>query len=83
MTGPESQGGDDQDLDDRVIYHLDQENRRLKEELELVRAAGYLYLQTTGKYSWDLNCGQFWHSGDPNNRVVQYSGNLNNGQVRY
>ena len=36
MTGPESQGGDDQDLDDRVIHHLSEENRRLKEELDLV-----------------------------------------------
>jgi hypothetical protein len=26
-----------QDLDDKVIHHLSEENRRLKEELELVR----------------------------------------------
>ena len=37
MTGPEGQGGDDQDLDDKVIQHLSEENRRLKEELELVK----------------------------------------------
>ena len=28
---------DSQDLDDKVIHHLSEENRRLKEELELVR----------------------------------------------
>ncbi len=46
MTGPESQGGDDQDLDDRVIHHLSEENRRLKEELELVRTMHSEYLNT-------------------------------------
>ncbi len=34
MTGEEAKGGDDQDLDDRVIQQLHDENRVLKEQLE-------------------------------------------------
>lgn len=35
MTGEEAKGGDDQDLDDRVIQQLHDENKELKEQLEL------------------------------------------------
>ena len=37
MTGEEGNGGDDQDLDDRVIQQLWDENQQLKEELEELR----------------------------------------------
>ena len=36
MTGEEAAGGDDQDLDDRVIQQLHEENRELKEQVELL-----------------------------------------------
>ena len=39
MTGEEGKGGDDQDLDDRVIQQLWDENRELKEELEMLKNA--------------------------------------------
>ena len=37
MTGEEGAGGDDQDLDDRVIHQLRVENKELKEELETLK----------------------------------------------
>lgn len=37
MTGAEGEGGDDQDLDDRVIQHLYDDNKSLREELERLK----------------------------------------------
>ncbi len=38
MTGVEGQGGEDQDLDERVIRQLSEENEKLKEELAALKA---------------------------------------------
>eukprot|EP00095_Tigriopus_kingsejongensis_P005779 maker-scaffold698_size109766-snap-gene-0.18 protein:Tk05779 transcript:maker-scaffold698_size109766-snap-gene-0.18-mRNA-1 annotation:"hypothetical protein LOTGIDRAFT_235292" len=55
MTGPEGQGLDDQDLDDRVIHQLWEENKDLKAQLEQLRSETELSYQSTDKVEEELS----------------------------